>query len=178
MKQILFSLVFLLGVFTVQAQDGPAPSPACMVKQTVGLTDITVEYSRPGKKDRVVYGELVPYGKVWRAGANAATKVTCSTNVNIGGAELEAGSYALLITPNKEEWTLHFYPYEGGRWATYRDSDVEPVNGKSCNGGNSTSGEVETFEISFDYLRDDSAKMHFTWENTDVVVPVTVPAAK
>lgn len=178
MKHLIVSTILTFSLaLGVQAQDGPAPSPACTVKQTVGLTDITVEYSRPGKKDRVVYGELVPYDQIWRAGANAATKVTSSTNVNIGGAELAAGSYALLITPGKEEWTLHFYPYEGSRWAPYRDGDVEPINGKSAK-VKTTSDVHETFEISFNHLRDESANMHFIWETTDVVVPVKVPAAE
>ena len=172
---MLFTTLFAIAIIaTAGAQDKPAPSPACMMKQTVGLTDITVEYSRPGIKDRTVFGDLVPYGEVWRAGANAATKVTVSTDCNIGGAGLAAGSYALLITPNKDEWTLHFYPYEGSRWATYRDGDVKPIVGKSTE-IKKTSYPIESFVILFDYLRDNSANMHFIWERANVVVPVSVP---
>ncbi len=175
MRKMLFTALFAIAMIaTAGAQDSPAPSPACMMKQTVGLTDITIEYSRPGVKDRTVFGELVPYGEVWRAGANAATKVTVSTDCNIGGAGLSAGSYALLITPEKNEWTLHFYPYEGGRWATYRDGDVKPIVGKSSE-IKKTSYPIESFGIFFDYLRDNSANMHFIWERANVVVPVSVP---
>ena len=172
----LFLLLFAIGAttFTVNAQDGPAPSPAATVNQTIGMTQFTVEYSRPGKKDRTVMGELVPYGKKWRAGANAATKITCSTDCTIGGTSLKAGSYALLITPTKASWTLHFYPYEGSRWASYSDGDVKPVE---CSSSEMMEMpfDVETFAIAFNNLRDESATLHFIWERANVVFPITVP---
>ncbi|MDX1410013.1 MAG: DUF2911 domain-containing protein, partial [Saprospiraceae bacterium] len=155
----------------------PAPSPAATVQQTVGLTDFTIEYSRPGKKDREIMGGLVPYGQKWRAGANAATKLTCSTECTIGGAKLSAGSYAMLITPDKDKWTLHFYPYQESRWTSYRDSDVKPVNATSSE-IIEMPWDVETFAITFNNLRNESATLHFIWERVNVVVPVTVPAAK
>lgn len=175
MKTTLLSLAMsLLVALTINAQDKPAPSPANMTKQTVGLTDITVEYSRPSAKDRKVFGELVPYGKPWRAGANAATKITLSTSANIGGAELEAGEYAMLITPEKDEWTLHFWPYESGRYSTYLESGTDAILGKTADVKKAGDFQ-ETWLITFDELRDNSAHMHLIWENTKAVVPVTVP---
>ena len=176
MKNFILTLLLMVGMVAFsQAQDKPAPSPSGMIKQTVGLTDISVEYSRPGKKDRVVFGELVPYGKMWRAGANAATKVTVSTDCNIGGADLKAGEYALTITPNEDSWDLHFYPYEGSRWSTYRDGDAKPINGKTSEVA-ALPFDVETFEVMINYLRDDSATLHFVWEKTNAMVPIKVPA--
>lgn len=175
MKTLFLSAIAVVALaFTGNAQEKPAASPASMTKQTVGLTEITVEYSRPSVKDRDIFGDLVPYGEVWRAGANAATKVTVSTDCNIGGADLKAGSYALLITPEKDEWTLHFFPYEGARWADYRDGDSDAVVGKSSE-IKKTSYSIESWGIMFDYLRDNSANMHLIWERANVVIPITVP---
>ena len=84
----------------------PSPSPACTIKQRVGLTDIEVVYSRPGIKGRQIFGSLVPYDKVWRTGANNATKITFSTPVKLNGQDVAAGSYALYTIPGEDEWTI------------------------------------------------------------------------
>ena len=86
--------------------DFPAASPACTLKQRVGLTDITVVYSRPSVKGRTIFGGIVPYGEVWRAGANQATKISFSTSVKLEGNEIPAGNYSLFATPAKQEWTI------------------------------------------------------------------------
>jgi hypothetical protein len=103
------SLCLLLVVATpawAQQLELPRPSPAAKVAQTVGLTDITVEYSAPGVKGRKIWGELLPYDRLWRAGANAATKVTFSRDVKLGGKPVAAGSYAFFAIPGKASWTL------------------------------------------------------------------------
>src|ERR1017187_7824055 len=84
----------------------PAASPACTLKQRVGLTDITVVYSRPGVKGRTIFGGIVPYGQVWRTGANQATKITFSTAVKLEGNNIPAGTYALFTIPGEEAWTI------------------------------------------------------------------------
>src|SRR5215469_17883169 len=84
----------------------PAASPASTIKQRVGLTDITVVYSRPGIKGRTVFGGIVPYDKVWRTGANAATKITFSTPVKLEGNDIPAGTYSLFTIPGKDDWTI------------------------------------------------------------------------
>src|SRR4051794_26292207 len=84
----------------------PAPSPACTIKQHVGLTDVEIVYSRPGVKGRQIFGGLVPYGKVWRTGANQATKITFSTPVKLNGADIPAGTYGLFTIPGEKEWTV------------------------------------------------------------------------
>ena len=84
----------------------PAASPAGTLKQRVGLTDIQVDYSRPGVKDRTIFGGIVPYGQVWRTGANQATRLTFSTPVKLEGHEIPAGTYALFTIPGESEWTI------------------------------------------------------------------------
>ena len=86
--------------------DFPAASPACTLKQRVGLTDIEIVYSRPGVKGRTIFGGIVPYGQVWRTGANQATKITFSTPVKLEGTEIPAGTYALFTIPGENEWTI------------------------------------------------------------------------
>jgi hypothetical protein len=90
-------------LFAAQTLQFPAPSPACTIKQRVGLTDIEIVYSRPGIKDRQIFGGLVPYGEVWRTGANASTKVTFSTPVKLNGEQIPAGTYALYTIPGEDE---------------------------------------------------------------------------
>src|ERR1700753_2177583 len=84
----------------------PAPSPACTIKQHVGLTDIEITYSRPGIKGREIFGSVGPYGAVWRTGANNATKITFSTPVKLNGHDIAAGSYALYTIPGEDGWTI------------------------------------------------------------------------
>src|SRR5258707_1135501 len=84
----------------------PAPSPKARVEQRVGITDLSIDYSSPGVKGRKIWGEVVPYDKVWRAGANAPTKLTVSRNFSFGGAAVPAGSYAVFVTPGKKTWEV------------------------------------------------------------------------
>ena len=86
----------------------PAPSPGASVKQTIGLTDLTVSYSRPGVKNRVIWGGLVPYDKPWRTGANAATTLTTTGEISVGGQKLAAGTWSLFTIPGRNEWTFCF----------------------------------------------------------------------
>ncbi len=104
------ALTASIAVSPAMAQDDskPAPSPAASVTQTIGTSDVTITYSRPGVKDRKIWGELVPYNEVWRAGANARTTWEFETGVKINGTELEAGKYGFFILPTEKEWTLIF----------------------------------------------------------------------
>lgn len=152
--------------------DFPAPSPASTLKQRVGLTDIEIVYSRPGAKDRQVMGGLVPYGKVWRTGANSATKISFSTPVKLGGASVPAGSYALFTIPEQKEWTIILNKVTG-QWGAYTyDSANDLVRVK---GSVSALGSpVETFTIDLNDLRNESATLTLTWEKTRVSVPLQV----
>jgi len=112
-KTLLASLALTAGLgfnSTLFAQapkiEFPAPSPACTIKQHVGLTDIEIVYSRPSAKGRQIFGSVVPFGTVWRTGANNATKITFSTAVKLNVTEVAAGSYALYTIPGESEWTI------------------------------------------------------------------------
>jgi hypothetical protein len=89
-----------------QALEVPAPSPKARVEQRVGLTDFSLEYSSPAVKGRKIWGDLVPYDKLWRTGANAATKLTVSRDFTFGGKPVKAGAYALYTIPGKTSWTV------------------------------------------------------------------------
>lgn len=109
----LFSLSFLVLLFAAAGAyaqlETPRSSPAASVTQQVGFTKITIEYSSPGVKGRTIFGDLVPYGNPWRAGANAPTKITFSNAVKIGGEFVGAGSYNIFITPVENgQWQIHF----------------------------------------------------------------------
>src|SRR5690606_23824029 len=104
-----FALAGALTFATIQTDAQikmPAPSPLQSTNQAFGLSSITVEYSRPSAKGRTVFGELVPYGKIWRTGANASTKITFGDNVIIGGKDISAGTYALYTIPNAQSWDV------------------------------------------------------------------------
>lgn len=150
----------------------PAPSPQCTLKQRVGLTDIEVTYSRPGLKGREVFGSMIPYGKVWRTGANAATKMVFSTDVKIDGHKIPAGTYALMTIPGKDEWTV-IINKGSDQWGTYKYDEkndlvrftVKPV---------STPSPVETMTIEFDNFKDESADIKLVWDKVKVPMKLEV----
>ncbi|EKB50919.1 DUF2911 domain-containing protein [Cecembia lonarensis] len=166
--KLLLPIFFLFWVSLVQAQQiqMPQASPAAQISQKVGLTDVTVEYSRPSMKGRKIFGELVPFGQVWRTGANAATLLTFSTEVNIEGNKLPAGTYALYSIPGKNLWTI-IISSNTKLWGAvgYDQSDdlmrfmVKP--GK-------TGQRYETMEINFLDMTDTGASLAIKWENTRV----------
>lgn len=145
----------------------PAPSPSGTVKQAVGLSDITIDYSRPSAKGRVIFGNVVPFGKVWRTGANAATKITFGEDVKVEGNAVPAGTYALYTTPNKDSWEVMLYKdlTLGGNVADYKKENelvrftvkTKPLNDK-----------VETFTIDVADITSNSANIELNWEKTRV----------
>jgi hypothetical protein len=162
-------LVFVSGVFAQAPKvDFPAPSPACTLKQRVGLTDIDIVYSRPGMKGRQIFGGLVPYGEVWRTGANNATKVTFSTPVKLNGNEIPAGTYALFTIPGETEWTI-IINKGADQWGAFQyDQKADLVRFKVT--PVTLAEHIETFTIEFNHIRDESAVLNLVWD--DVVVPI------
>jgi hypothetical protein len=173
MKSKIF-LGFLIGVcgLTVFAQspkvEFPAASPACTIKQHVGLTDIEITYSRPSAKGRQIFGSVVPFGTVWRTGANNATKITFSTGVKLNGTEVTAGTYALYTLPGENEWTI-IINRGVGKSGTQYDEKEDVVRFKTTP-VQLPDTSIETFTIEFNQLRDESAVMNLVWEKT--VVPI------
>ncbi|HTX19544.1 MAG TPA: DUF2911 domain-containing protein [Bacteroidota bacterium] len=145
-------------------------SPAASLSQTVGLTDISVTYHRPGVKGRVIWGELVPYDKVWRAGANEATTVTFSDDVIVGGKQLKAGTYGFFVLPRKEgDWAL-ILNAEGKQWGAFRyDStkDVVRVPVKP-----EAAPNEERLSYSFEDLTGNSVNLVLRWEKVSVALPI------
>jgi len=164
--------------FTVNAQiETPQPSPSQKMEQKVGLTDVTVQYSRPSMKGRTIFGDLVPYGKLWRTGANQNTMVTFSTDVMIGGKTVKAGSYAIFTTPNKDNWEIVFYS-DTNNWGTPQNWDESKVAAKVISEVYDIPMDIETFTISFDDLTNDSAVLGIMWEKVYVGVKIEVPTDK
>lgn len=167
-KAFLFVLLLLGTVFSVEAQQiqMPQASPAAQIAQQVGLSNVTVDYSRPSTKGRKIFGELVPYGQIWRTGANGATILTFSTDVIIDGKNVPAGQYALYSIPNKSEWTM-ILSKNTELWGAigYNEADdflrfkVTP---------NKLSRNYETMEITFADMTDTGADLSIKWETTRV----------
>jgi len=165
--------IAVLSTTSVSAQlKTPAPSPLQTVKQAFALSDITIEYSRPSAKGRVVYGDVVPLGKVWRTGANSATKITFGEDVKVEGTDLKAGTYALYSVPNKDNWDLMFYKdlTLGGDVANYKkENEVLKITVKSS----ALTEKVETFAINVADITANTASIELVWEKTRVAFKVT-----
>ena len=149
----------------------PRVSPAATVPQTIGLTDLTVSYSRPGVKDRVIWGGLVPYDLPWRTGANEATRFTTTDSIQFGGKALAAGTYSLFTIPGKDEWIVVINS-EKDLWGAYEykpEKDVLRVTVKPT-----AAESQEWMEISFEDLTPGSANLVLRWEKLRVAVPVAV----
>ncbi|MDY7396645.1 DUF2911 domain-containing protein [Aureibaculum sp. 2210JD6-5] len=169
-------IVFLcLGTMSITAQiKTPAPSPYSKVMQTVGLTDVEVEYSRPSMKGRKIFGGLESWDVVWRTGANARTKITFGNDVTIDGDTLKKGTYAIFTKPNPESWEVYFYTEHAGNGAP-RNWDDSKVALKTSVKPFPIPMPIETFTISFDDLTDDSAVLGMMWEKTYIGVKFNVP---
>ena len=167
-----------LALFTtvaVSAQELPQPSPKGEVEQIVGLTTIEVEYSRPSAKGRKIFGDLVPFGEMWRTGANMSTTVEVEGDVMVEGQLLPKGKYSLFTTPNPEMWVITFNknPELGGVDERKAEEDVLMVKvpvGK-CD-------MTETFTIGFADVKDDKAVLELRWENTVVGISLHADATK
>jgi hypothetical protein len=152
----------------------PAPSPAAKVTHTVGLTEMTIEYSSPGVKGRKIFGELVPFNKIWRTGANSATKITFSDTVTFGSVGVKKGTYALLTKPGKSSWTLMLYPHNNTNWTSYKDSDVVPISINAPVQNLPKGTHMESLMIAFDELTNSSANFYIIWDDVMVSAPIKV----
>ncbi len=173
-KLLLIACAFVLS-FSINAQvKTPQPSPFSKVEQKVGLTDVTFEYSRPGVKGRTVFGDLVPFEKLWRAGANKNTQITFSTDFTIGGQEVKAGTYAIFVTPSAESWEVVFYS-DANNWGTPQNWDDSKVAAKATGQVHEVPFNVETFTIDINGISNGGGNLEFIWEKTFVGIPFSVP---
>lgn len=169
MKKVLLTLaaVAIVGFFSVATAQikTPAPSPASKLMQTAGLTEITVEYSRPSVKGRTIFGGLVPYGEMWRTGANKNTIVTFSDKVKIAGKEVKAGSYALFTVPGQNEWDIIFYT-DTENWGTPENYDAAKEAARFKVKSQTLPYTIESFTVGIDDLQNDKCTMGLGWEKT------------
>lgn len=173
-KTITLLAAAVLSAFSVNAQTlkVPQPSPTQTIKQNFGLSDITIEYSRPSVKGRTVFGDLVPFGKVWRTGANSSTKITFVDDVKIEGNAVAAGTYGIYSVPNKDMWEIMLYKDVtlGGNVADYKATDeLLRVKVKAT----ALANKVETFTMNFADMTANSCNVELTWEQTRVAFNVT-----
>ncbi len=163
MKKYLIACSLFVGIAASAQVKTPQPSPFARIEQTVGLTQVTLEYSRPSAKDRIVFGNLVPWDKLWRTGANANTKITFGDDVVIDGKTLAKGTYAIFSIPGQAFWDVFFYKdfannglpqkWDENKIALHTKMDMEefPI-------------PVETFTLVFGDLTNDSASLTFIWD--------------
>lgn len=178
MKNLTQILCTMLFVFSAEAQiQTPQPSPFAKMEQKVGLTDVTVEYSRPSMRGRKVFGNLVPFDKIWRTGANANTIISFSDAVTIGGQKIKAGKYAIYTKPSTSSWDVYFYT-DTNNWGNPRKWDDAKVAAKVNVPTQSMPMNMNTFTIVIDDLTNDGAVMSFLWEQTVASVTIEVPTVE
>ncbi|GAA4278968.1 DUF2911 domain-containing protein [Aquimarina mytili] len=176
MKKIVLFLSAALLSFGIEAQvKTPQPSPSSKIEQVIGLTDVSVEYSRPSMRGRTIFGDLVPFDKLWRTGANKNTQITFSDDVKVGGKELKKGTYAIFTKPGKENWEVIFYS-DANNWGTPREWDDAKVAAKVSVKPTVMPVNIETFTIVFSDFKMDSAILNFLWAKTEAAVKIEVPA--
>lgn len=173
MKKLIFTLA--VGVFTqLSAQVlTPKASPVAKIQQKVGLADIQIEYSRPGAKGRVIYGDLIPYGQMWRLGANENTKITSSEALIFGKDTLAAGTYALFAKPGQTNWELYFYA-DYSNWGLPEPWDAKKVVLQTNAAVQKTQDFQENLFIGIDALSNNGGVLQIIWENTKVTLPFSL----
>lgn len=168
-KVRLVVMVLLLLVFTTadyaQQFQAPRSSPKAVITQTVGVTDVTINYCRPGVKGRVVWGDLVPYGQIWRTGANEVTSIVFSDDVKVNGNLLKAGTYGIHTLPGKDEWDVIFSGNTkvGGGSNFVKENEVLRIKVKPA-----MNSHVERLQFTFDDVDENSAVVSLAWEKLKV----------
>lgn len=178
MKKVLIALAIIIAPFVAEAQiKTPQASPKAIVNQIVGLTDVEVVYSRPGARGRAVFGNLVPFGKLWRTGANENTVITFSDDVVIDGKTLKKGKYAIYTVPRIESWDVIFYS-KTDNWGLPENWSDADVALKTTVKEEALNKAVETFTIGINNLDATSGNIDIAWENSSASVKFEVPTDK
>ncbi len=172
LKKIIFSAAIIACMHAgAQTIKTPAPSPTQTIKQDFGISNIELSYSRPGMKGRKIFGDLVPYNKVWRTGANSATTITFGDDVTIGDVKVAAGKYGLLSIPDKDKWTIIITKQlDVTSPAAYKQemdvvrTEVKPVN---------MDESMESFTMQFANVKPASCDLEIMWDKTIVSLPIT-----
>ncbi|RBN51280.1 DUF2911 domain-containing protein [Flavobacterium psychrolimnae] len=175
MKKIIILFAIIIANFTIEAQvKTPQSSPKSIIKQEVGLTDVEINYSRPSARGRAVFGNLIPFGKVWRTGANENTTVYFSDDVIIDGKTLKKGKYSLYTIPKIESWEIIFYKTTDN-WGNPEEWKEENVALKATVKPETLNKSVETFTIGISGLDNNFAFLEIYWENSYAALKFEVP---
>ena len=178
MKKIIFMLALIIANFTIEAQvKTPQASPKSSSIQTVGLTEVEIEYSRPAMKGRTVFGNVVPFGKIWRTGANANSTVSFSEDVTIGGKTLKKGKYAIYTTPKVDSWEVSFYT-DTDSWGVPDNWSESKIALKTTVKPEMLTRPVESLTIAVNGITNDSAVLEISWVKTLVPLKFEVPTNK
>ena len=172
---IITFLFFSSGTISGQIQT-PRISPSSELEQVVGLTEIEIDYNRPSTRGRVIFGNLVPFGKLWRTGANSGTEISFSTDVKIEGKEVKEGSYSVFTIPNKESWELILYS-QTNLWSVPKDWDESKIVFSSNIDVNkmSSADAIETFSIWIGNVTNNDCHLNIGWADTYIKVKIDVP---
>ena len=177
MRSNIFTILFFVSFCAFSQIKTPPPSPSSKFEQMVGLTEIEVEYNRPSKRGRVIFGNLVPFGKLWRTGANSSTKISFSTDVEINGNDIKPGTYSIFSIPNKDNWDVILYS-EAELWGVPKDWDDKKIVFKSNYKSHKSQGSdrVESFSIFIDNITNNNSDLIIAWDDTYVKVKIEVPS--
>ena len=170
---LLSSLILVLLVtYTSEAQEAvkPRPSPTAIVTLKYEDTYVKVTYCQPHKRGREIFGKLVPYGKVWRTGANEATEITTTKNIIFGGKQLPSGTYSLFTIPGEQQWTI-IVSKDLGQWGAYNYHEGSDVLRVEVPSGAVPKVTYEPFTINFEQ-KNKSANMVLMWDKTQVSIPI------
>ena len=174
MKKIISLLfTFLLFQFSYSQLQSPVASPRAKVSQKVGLVNINLDYSRPSKKGRVIFGELVPYNQIWRTGANQATTITFSDNIKINNQLVEAGEYHIYSVPTENRLDLVIYE-KTDAWGSLSQFDESLIKARVSSDFYDLPFSIETFTISFGDISNAGASLNLTWDNKVAIFVIDV----
>ena len=177
MKKIIsFLFTILLFQFSYTQLESPVASPRAKVTQKVGLVNINLDYSRPSKKGRTIFGNIVPFDQIWRTGANSGTEITFSTDVEIADSQVSAGTYSLFTIPNEGSWEVILYN-QTELWSVPRDWDESKIIFSSNFDANVSTdgGSMETFSIWIGNVTNNDCHLNIGWDDTIVKIKIDVP---
>lgn len=174
MKKFILTLAFggIFSLANAQSYNVPMASPRHSIQQQFSVSNISIDYGRPAVKGRKIFGDLVPYGKVWRAGANSSTKITIGQTVNFGGKELKAGTYGLFIIPQPTQWTI-ILNKDSQSWGAYSFDEKLNVLEISVPVEH-TKTLTEWFTIDLTPVSKEQLSLSLAWENSKVNIPISV----
>lgn len=174
-KATLLAMFLISGLVFSQTYGIPSESPRQTTEQQFSVSSVRIEYGRPGMKGRKIFGELVPYGKIWRLGANSCTKITFGQAVVFGKTTVPPGTYALFAIPNEKEWKFVLNK-DFSQWGAYQYDEKLNISELSVS-VRKTSERQEWFEITFEPASSDTLNLVFRWDDVETVLPVAISDA-